>query len=191
MPDGHKLLEIVEGRRVLTWSLEAALDAALGPVVVVMGCRASEVEALLPREVRSVHNPDWDEGMAGSLRAGVSAVAAPVDAVAIALADMPAVRASHYRTLAAAWAPGLIAVPTHDGRRGHPVVWPAGLLAEFDGLRGDRGAKPLLVRHAEAVVEVPFDDPSVLLDVDDATDLDRARRLLRNRTIPPTEERSA
>lgn len=189
MGRAHKLLEVVEGRPILAWSLDAPLEAALGPVVVVTGHRAEEVGALVPEGASHVHNPRWAEGMATSLRAGLDALPGPsdavADAVAIALGDMPAVRASHFRAMAAAWSPGRVLVPTHDGHQGHPVLWPWSLVGEFARLTGDTGAKPLLARNAHLVDELPMEDPGVVLDVDDADDLLRIRDVLAGRTGGP------
>jgi molybdenum cofactor cytidylyltransferase len=181
MGGAHKLLEILEGRSALEWALDAPVAADLGPVVVVTGHRGDDVGALLPPGVSRVHNPDWAEGMASSLRIGVAALPGTPDAVAIALGDMPAVEASHYIALASAWTPGRIVVPTHGGQRGHPVLWPATLVGEFTELRGDTGARPLLARHAALVDEIFVDDPGVVLDIDEPDDLDRAAGLLRSR----------
>jgi molybdenum cofactor cytidylyltransferase len=181
MGSAHKLLARVEGRSVLAWSLDAPIEADLGPVLVVTGHRAEEVASHLPPGVSHVHNPDWSEGMASSLRTGAAAVPDGCDAVAIALGDMPAVRASHFRALGAAWSPGRIVVPTHGGHRGHPVLWPSTLLTEFAELRGDTGAKLLLSRHSSTVDEIVIDDPGVVLDVDRPGDLERASDLLRLR----------
>ncbi len=182
MGDAHKLLEVLEGRTVLEWSVDAALQADLGPVLVVTGHRAPEVEALLPHGVSWVRNPDWPDGMSTSLRAGVEALEGPHDAVAVALADMPLARTSHYLALAAAWSAGRILVPTHGGTRGHPVVWPSALARDFASLEGDIGARPLLAVHEASVLEVPIDDPGVLLDVDDEAGLRMAAERLRARS---------
>ena len=155
MGDAHKLLEVIEGRTVLEWALDAAIRADLGPVVAVTGHRGDDLAALVPDAVLTVHNPSWAEWMASSLQAGVSALSGRADAVAIALADMPAIRPADYRVVAEAWSPGRITLPTHRGRRGHPVLWSASLIGEFDELSGDSGARELLTRHADLVDEVP------------------------------------
>ncbi len=51
----------------------------------------------------------------------------------------------------------------------------ADFLDEMCALEGDRGARSIMARHPEAVVEVPTEDEAVFVDVDDAADLERAR----------------
>lgn len=178
MAGGHKLLEVIEGRTVVEWAVGAALAAALGPVLVVTGHRARDVAEVLPPETRVVENPDWASGMAGSLRLGAAALPDDVDAFAVALGDMPAVRIEHYRTLAGAWAPGNVVVPTHEGRPGHPVIWARAFARDMAELEGDRGARSILDRHNHAVIEVPIKDPGVVVDVDTREHLDDVRSLL-------------
>jgi len=173
MGDAHKLLEPFGGRPMVTWAVEAALGAGARPVVVVTGARADEVEAVLPDGAIPVRNPDWREGMASSLAAGIRALGPRVECAAIALGDMPLVRPEHYRALLAAWHPGAIVVPTRDGRRGHPVLWSADHFDEIAALRGDRGARAVMDAHPGAVVTVPAPDDAVLVDVDAPGDLER------------------
>lgn len=177
MEGGHKLLEPLDGRPIVTRAVEAAIESGSTPVVVVTGHRREDVEAALPGSVQTVHNPDYQAGLASSLRAGLLALPADADAVFVALGDMPLVRATHYEALVTAWRPDAIAVPTRAGRRGHPVLWPARLFADMCALQGDRGAKSLMTEHATSVIEVPAASDAILLDVDVAGDLERLRGL--------------
>ena len=74
-----------------------------------------------------VEAPDWAEGMAASLRAGLAAVAARADAVVILLADMPEVGAAEIDRLIAAFDPGegreIVRAVSADGTPGHPVLF--------------------------------------------------------------------
>ena len=117
--------------------------------------------------------PDWREGMAASLRAGV--VALPLDAggLYVFLGDMPRVPIAVLPALAKALAEGApAAVPTFDGRRGHPALIGAGLFGEVAKLSGDRGAKGLLDALGAALAEVAAPDNGALFDVDTPADLD-------------------
>ena len=171
----QKLLELVDGQPVVRWATRAALESRSDPIFVVTGHRAANVEAILPAGATVLHNPDFAEGLSSSLRCGIRALPPGVDAVVVALGDMPFVRAQHYEALLAAWRPGAIVVPTRDGRRGNPVLWSALFFEEMSALTGDQGAKSIVTRHAGSVIEVPTVDDAVFVDVDDAEDLERAR----------------
>jgi molybdenum cofactor cytidylyltransferase len=69
---------------------------------------------------------------------------------------------------AAAGAP--LAVPTFQGKRGHPLAIAPDLLPEIETLDPAIGLKQILERHAGAVLEVPVDDPGAVRDVDTPED---------------------
>ena len=72
MEGANKLLLPWKGRCVLQVVVERICEVGLGEVVVVTGHQRAEVEEALSRyPVRLVHNPDFAEGMAASIRVGV------------------------------------------------------------------------------------------------------------------------
>ena len=176
MPGSHKLLEIVDGQPLVAFAAEAALASGVHPVVVVTGHRANEVQAALPDGVHVVHNAAHADGLASSLRTALRALPADLDGVVVSLGDMPFIRARHFEMLLEAWRPGAIVVPVRDGRRGNPVLWSATFIDEMCDLQGDAGAKQIMARYPEAVIELPANDDAVLIDVDDADDLERIRQ---------------
>ena len=163
-------------------TVERALDAALGEVVVVTGHEHDAVaRALDGLAVRTVRNPAASSGMAGSLVLGVSTFAAAehaVDGVIVCLADMPLVRADTLVRLVDAWtddAGAHAVIPTHEGRRGNPVLLGRARFDDVLALRGDVGARALL-RDGAGVLELPLDDPGVLVDHDTPEALARLSR---------------
>ena len=69
----------------------------------------------------------------------------------------------------------LIAVPTIDGQRGNPVVWSRRFFPELMAVEGDIGARHLIGRYTEAVVEVPLTGTAALTDVDTPEALEAVR----------------
>jgi len=125
-----------------------------------------------------VHNPHFAEGLSTSLKAGLAAVPEDADGVIICLGDMPRVRASLIDHLASAFDPergALVVVPTIDGKRGNPVIWSRRFFHELATLDGDVGARHLIARYPEAVIEVPVTDQAALVDVDTPDALKRVK----------------
>ncbi len=170
MGAANKLLLEVDGTPMVRRVVEAILASRARPVIVVTGFERARVEAALAHlPVTFVHNPDHEAGMATSLRAGIAAVPPDRDGAFICLGDMPRLSAPILETLMDAFHPEegrAIVVPVHRGRRGHPVLFARAFFAEMARLEGDVGARTILARHPEAVVEVEVEDPAVLLDVD-------------------------
>ncbi len=168
-PTPKLLAPLPGGTTVLGRAVAAAVEAGIGPVVVVTG---AVVDPDLPAAVELVANPRWAEGQATSLAAGVAwARQAGADAVVVGLGDQPGLTADAWRAVAAADATPL-AVATYAGRRGHPVRLGAAVWGELP-TTGDVGARDVLRARAGEVVEVPC--PGDPADVDTTTDLERFR----------------
>ena len=116
-----------------------------------------------------VHNPDYEQGLSTSLKAGIAAVPSDVDGAVICLGDMPQVSAALIDRLIEAFDPergALIAVPTVDGKRGNPVIWSRRFFPDLSALEGDVGARHLIGTYVDGVAEVPVTGPGAVLDID-------------------------
>jgi molybdenum cofactor cytidylyltransferase len=172
-PD-NKLLAEIDGKPMVVRAVEAALASQAEPVIVVTGHQRDRVEAALAGlDLRSVHNPDYAQGLSTSLRRGLAALPAGTDGVVVALGDMPRVEAAAIDRLIAAFDPlegRAICVPTWDGKRGNPVLFASRFLAEMQEIAGDVGARHLIGEYPDLVAEVAMDETDaghgVLLDVD-------------------------
>jgi molybdenum cofactor cytidylyltransferase len=166
----NKLLAEIAGRPLVRIAAEQALASRARPVIVVTGHQREKVEtALGGLKLDCVHNPDFAAGLSTSLKAGLAAVPPEVDGAVVCLGDMPHVKAPLIDRLIAAFDPesgALVVVPTIAGKRGNPVVWSRRFFSDLSALEGDVGARHLIGRYTEAVVEVPVSDEAALVDVD-------------------------
>ena len=175
----NKLLAEIGGRPLVRIAAEQALASRAGPVIVVTGHQRDKVEAALQGlDVRTVHNPNFADGLSTSVKTGLAAVPETADGAIVCLADMPQVTAPLIDKLVGAFDPergALVVIPTIDGKRGNPVVWARRFFPELMGLDGDVGARHLIGRYPEAVAEVPLTDTAALVDVDTPEAFDRVK----------------
>jgi len=180
MGEKNKLLACVGGEPMLQRVVDAALKSDLVSTTVVTGCEAEAARELLRgRQVAFVHNADYADGLAGSLKLGLSSLSDDIDGVMILLADMPFINAAHINELIAEFNPSTerdIVAPIRQGRLGNPIIWSARYLPAMMKLSGDRGARPLLKEFAANVWEVPMGDDAIFLDVDTPEALLEANR---------------
>jgi molybdenum cofactor cytidylyltransferase len=177
---GRPKLLLPYGETTIVGSLASALRAGgASPVVLVAASGDTELQQWARGFGAVVAvNPDPERGMLSSILEGLAALggadrlAERGEVVLVAPADLPALRPGTVAELlwrrAAAGAP--LAVPTFQGRRGHPLAIAPELLAEIPTLDLSVGLKQLLERHAAAVLEVPVDDPGAVRDVDTPED---------------------
>ena len=166
----NKLLADIARRPLVRIAAEEALASRAKPVIVVTGHQREQVEtALAGLPVQFVHNPDFADGLGTSVRAGIAAVPADADGAIVCLGDMPQVDAGLIDRLIAAFDPdqgALVVMPTFEGRRGNPVLWSRRFFPDLMAIEGDVGARHLIGRYSEAVVEVPLAGKAALVDVD-------------------------
>jgi molybdenum cofactor cytidylyltransferase len=165
----HTLLEHV---------IKRTRDFPVDEVWVVVGAYSEDViDKIDFLDANVVENPEWDEGIASSIRAGLDALTqlSRCDSALIVLGDQPDVSpdiveellVSHRRS------DSRVSVPKYRYNRGNPVVVDRSLWPRLMSLEGDDGASRLWQAHPEWVNEVWFSELGPR-DVDtdvDVTDL--------------------
>jgi molybdenum cofactor cytidylyltransferase len=173
---GGKLLARLGGRPLIVAVLDNLRAAPVDEVIVVVGADAERLREVCERyEIRTVDNEDWDTGQSTSVLAGLRACGEETRAAVVLLGDQPLVGAEAIERLAAAFAEGAeVAVATYGGKRRNPVLFSRGVWPLLEAeLAGDEGARSLLRRHPELVVEVPCEGVGDPADVDTREDLRR------------------
>ncbi|MDO7848332.1 nucleotidyltransferase family protein [Hymenobacter sp. M29] len=156
------------GRTLLRHAAKTAVASGCAPIVLVTGAlHEALVAEVAGLPIQDVHNPDWETGMASSIRAGLAAVqAAQPCAVLIMLSDQPHLTPELLQTLVQrqqqSGAP--IVAAAYGDTLGVPAVFADKVFPELLKLQGQAGAGRLIAAYSETVEQVPF--PAGLLDVD-------------------------
>ena len=173
---GPKALLRVGGATFLEHAARLLLRPGVDRVIAVLGHEAARVRAAasLPDGSMVAVNEAYDGGMLGSILAGLRvAEEAGADAVLIHPVDHPLVAPATIDRVVAALAGGAaVAVPSYEGRRGHPggfsrAAWPA-LRAASPAV----GAREVLAGHPEWIVHVEG-DAGCVAGIDTAEDYER------------------
>lgn len=170
---GHKLLADLGGKPVIVRTAEAVCAAGFAETLVVTGAEHGRVaEALADIPAATVHAPDWNEGIAASIRAGVSALHQRREGLFLILGDMPLFDAGVCLQLAElAQSSGYAARPMVGETPGHPVCFLSHAIPDLLTLTGDQGAGALLKQMADGVGYLPVTDTGAVADVDTPADL--------------------
>ena len=166
----NKLLAPVDGKPMVRWAVEAAIASSAEPVIVVLGHEAAKVRAALAGlDANFVDNPDYADGISGSVKRGIAAAPDSADGVLVCLGDMPRVTAGEIDRLIAAFNPvegREICIPTWQGKRGNPTLIGRRFFPEIQEISGDVGARHLISAYPDLCCEVEMAGNSVLVDVD-------------------------
>lgn len=155
---GHTAVEAV---------LAAARRAGLGRLRVVLGRDGEETVAGADLAgAEAVVNPAPERGRTSSIQEGLRALG-DCDCVILWPVDLPWVEAATAAKVAGACRTGVVAVPEHAGRRGHPIAIPADLLQGVMALGPDeplnrwvRRQEVLLVPVEDAACVTPMNTPA-------------------------------
>lgn len=155
--------------------VETARGMPVDEVWVVVG---SDFERVLAATDLSgagvIENPEWEEGIASSLRVGLDALTrlSRAERVLILMGDQPEVSVEIVTRLLdshkAAGRP--VSIPKYRYTLGNPVVVERTLWSRVMSLEGDEGAMRLWRAHPEWVNEVWFSEPAPR-DVDTEADV--------------------
>lgn len=148
---------------LLQHTVRVAQEASFHPIIVILGAHAARIQHEVPlRECMVRMNPQWQEGMASSIRCGVRAVeencpGAP--GVLLLVCDQPMLTRRHLLELLNAHraAPGNIVASAYAGRPGVPVLAPRSFFPVLLALTGDQGAREVLRAGAANLSLVPFE----------------------------------
>lgn len=179
----NKLLALFSGKPLIRRSVEAALASKGGRTIVVTGHQAPRIEeALQGLHATVVHNPDYADGLSGSLRTGIAAVRESSAGALIMLGDMPAVTAGDIDRMVGAFAGSggrCIVRATCRGKRGNPVLLPRSLFPAVAALEGDTGARHLVEAERVPVIDVEIGSAAAT-DVDTRDALEDAGGVLQD-----------
>jgi len=179
MGSPKQLLEL-RGKPLLVHAVEAALASPAWPVVVVLGANAEKIRPVLARlPVLITESPAWAEGMAASIRAGVTTLqqfSRKLDGALFALCDQPAFSAEVIAQLLAAQSTTgrSIIAARYGGHNGAPALFLRQHFPALTALTGEEGARTLLNAHPADTA--PVDLPALAQDLDTPEDFAAVRQ---------------
>jgi molybdenum cofactor cytidylyltransferase len=165
-----KQLLLFQGRSLLRSMAEAAIASCCHSTVVVLGSQADRIKLEVHSlDLHSVVNLEWVKGMGTSIAAGMTALTAirsDLDAVVIAVSDQPFVDSDLLNQLVESYqaTQSPIVASAYANTLGVPALFDRSFFTALMTIDRDVGARDLIKRHAEKVVQVSF--PQGAIDVD-------------------------
>ena len=174
MEDENKLLLPFQESLVINQVCNTILNSGLKPVIVVTGFEHKKIEKALPKSIdQIIHNPEWEDGMAGSIYAGMSILPDTVDGNMIVLGDMPLLTTHTLKQLIEQFCVHegkQIIYPVYSGQQANPVIFPRKYFKEILSSTGDRGCKKVLKQYPDDATGISIDSEEVILDCDTKDD---------------------
>ena len=172
MGSPKQLLQI-EGKSLVHRTAEIALATDCYPVVMVIGANKPQIAPeIVDLPLTIIDNPMWHEGMSSSVKIGLAGVYMTykeVEAVIILVCDQPYLSVSLLERMVEIYTtkkPRLIAC-RYGEELGVPALFDRTLFEELLDLKGDKGAKPVLMKHLDEAHILQFEAGSIDLDTPD------------------------
>lgn len=168
-----------KNKSLLKHAIDAAVNAGIGPVIIVVGANEEEVcRDLENNGLILVKNHHWKDGMASSIKEGVSYVVKQLDAadnIILMVCDQPYVDEHLLRALVEAKKTSgkTIVACSYKNTAGVPALFSNNHFPELLALKGDEGGKKLLTEQNESVALIPF--PHGAIDIDTLEDYEALR----------------
>jgi molybdenum cofactor cytidylyltransferase len=157
-----------QGQTLLQRCIDSANAVFPDKVSVVLGAHADQVEPqILGAQV--IINPQWQNGLGGSIACGVMHIDPAAHGVFILLADQIHITPEQLQVIAKAFEGDNIVAAHYCGARGVPAIFPRSYFEKLEGLTEDSGAKTLLSNTELSVTEIAL--PEAALDIDRPEDL--------------------
>jgi molybdenum cofactor cytidylyltransferase len=157
-------------KTVIRHCIDTLAAAGVGQVVVVCGARHDAcAQELRGTGVQIVKNGATGSQMADSARIGLRALNDACSGVLVCLVDHPLVTCSTYQAIIDAHvrSPEKIIIPTFEGKRGHPDLFPFSLISDLFFVPTLRD---LIAEYNDQVLMVPVPDEGTVLDMDTKED---------------------
>lgn len=172
---GNKLLYKINGKPLIAYAIESALNSMADEVIVVLGYKADEIARVISNyDIVIVLNPEYEKGMSYSVRRGVRAVYKWADAVIIHPADVAFAPPSAFNMVIEEYnrekAP--IVVAAYRGEKGHPILFSKELFNDILSISEETfGLKAVTSKYRDKTLVVETGSREVTIDIDTVDDL--------------------
>jgi len=166
---------IFNGQTLLQRAIQTALKVNCGPVITVLGGNADLIKPTLEHfKGDIIFNADWQQGMSSSIRRGIQHLQEnhpKTTSAILMLCDQPFVDELVLQKLVPVNKSGAIIASGYNNTVGPPAFFDGFYFDELLSLKGNEGAKHLLLKYKKKVVTVPFDLGRV--DIDTVEDFEK------------------
>ncbi len=170
------------GRTFVEHLLGATNHPRVGILRVVLGANAETIQSELKLNPETVVvNHDWEQGQLSSIQCAIRCLPAEeTSGLLVCPVDHPLITLRLVSRLIAEFDTDrkLIVLPTHQGRRGHPVIFHASLYSELLAASPEVGARQVVWAHPDAIAEIETDEAGVILNLNDPETMRKALRHL-------------
>lgn len=156
---------------LLNWAIQQAFQTKVSAVFCVLGANKNNIEKeITPNTVQVIYNPNYKNGLSSSISVGIQHLQKlNFTNVLIMLADQPTVTSNFLNKLLEASKKNTTKIIATEYKKnlGVPAVFPKSYFNELLGLKGDKGAKVILLQQQNSVIKITPEQPIIDIDTNE------------------------
>jgi len=160
------------GKNLLNHAITVAKETDYTPIIIITGAHTLETDDISDPEVYVVQNPDWQKGIAASISLGISYLQEKepkISGVILMVCDQPYVTSTilHQLITERIKTNKPIIACSYQDTLGTPVLYDKKYFEALSNLKGDEGAKKIILKNLEEVASITFDLGSIDIDTEE------------------------
>tara|TARA_B100000579_G_C22400308_1_gene651498 strand:+ start:43 stop:633 length:591 start_codon:yes stop_codon:yes gene_type:complete len=167
---GNKLLLEKNNIPIIKTTLEKIKASKVQEIIIVLG---KDSELILnkiksPELIVSI-NQNFNDGISTSIKKGIKKINSSSHGVMICLGDMPLIKTSTYNKIINSFYNNNkknIIPCFNKNRKGNPVLFARSYFKKLMEIKGDEGAKKLILNNPNDFIKISIPDKGILEDID-------------------------
>ena len=177
MVDENKLIKKYKSIPLIKHAVSNVLNSPIDELIIVLGYQKKSIEKIIGenKKIKFIANPNFESGIASSIKKGLDSLSKETEAFFICLGDMPNVNKEIYNQLINASFSNKdkeIFVPYYQERQANPILFSKKMKGEIHKIEGDFGAKKIIADNEKKVFKLSTQDKGVITDFNKINDFE-------------------
>ena len=162
-----------QGKTLLLHVIDEAKISGADEILVVLGANHEQIQKEVPsgKKIKMIVNDLWSEGMASSIRAGIGLMQQVIkpDCAILAVCDQPFINSSLFNNLIETYrnTKKQIIACQYEHTLGTPVLFDKQFFDQLMDLKGDQGAKEIILQHPAQTATISFHSGQIDIDTNE------------------------
>ena len=171
--NGNKLIHKFHRREILLYSLKNLLESKIDEILVITGKDHNKIKKILPKnkKIKVINNLKYKNGLSSSIKSGIKNIHCNSKGFFICLGDMPFFTNNSYDRMIRYFnkSSKYPLVPFFKDQMRNPVLFPMHFLKKLDAIKGDVGAKKIIIKNKYN--KMKFSRSKIFCDIDTLDDI--------------------
>ena len=177
MVDENKLIKKYKSIPLIKYAVSNVLNSPIDELIIVLGYQKESIQKIIEenKKIKFIANPNFESGIASSIKKGLDSLSKETEAFFICLGDMPNVNKEIYNQLINASFSNKdkeIFVPYYQERQANPILFSKKIQDKIRQIKGDFGAKKIIADNEKKVFKLLIRDKGVITDFNKINDFE-------------------